>query len=113
MTHSPKSGERYGWDDFKGTRNEWAWWWLEFHYMHHAKAEDDIETEVFCVELRRTQFLYKRALAKIENLRAALLDLYETTKAEHGVHESEIEPWDSSSLGNAKGALADDQGEEK
>lgn len=55
---------------------------------------------------------YQSAIERIEKLRAALLDLYETTKVEHGVHESEIEPWDSSSLGNAKGALIDDQGEE-
>ena len=63
--------------------------------------------------VKEWQKSYDQALKRIENLRAALLDLYETTKAEHGVHESEIEPWDSSSLGNAKGALADDQGEEK
>ena len=43
---------------------------------------------------------------QLEHLRDALSDLYETSRIEAGLNESEVKAWDSSALGNAKGALS-------
>jgi hypothetical protein len=75
----------YGWETFKGTRNEWAWWWLDFHYLHYAKENDDISEEIFCAELKATkkerdalQSQLTAANASVARLRAEFLLLVDT-----------------------------------
>lgn len=63
-----ESRPEYLWDNFKGTRNEWAWHWLEFHYLYWAKEDDDIDTEIFCKELLKSKQELKEARANIEKL---------------------------------------------
>lgn len=78
--------------------------------MRILKANDcaiGLEAEMLPAQTIRKIFeeiLWSRK--QLENLKDALSDLYETTRIEAGLNESEIEAWDSSSLGNAKGALS-------
>lgn len=72
MSDTKSEASSYGWQDFKGTVNEWAWWWLEFHFLHHAKADDDIETEEFCRQLMITKAKHERVLQMLEIAKTAL-----------------------------------------
>ena len=74
MSDTKSEASVYGWQDFKGTINEWAWWWLEFHFLHHAKANDDIETEEFCRQLMITKAKHARVLQMLEIAEAELKD---------------------------------------
>lgn len=66
--------EGYPWnrEQFKGDKRKWAQWWLEFHYLHHAMNDDDIETEMFCREMMKVNKAYDALKAENSKLREAL-----------------------------------------
>lgn len=78
--------------------------------MRILKANDcaiGLEAEMLPAQTIRRIFeeiLWSRK--QLDNLKDALSDLYETSRTEAGLNESEVKAWDSSALGNAKGALS-------
>lgn len=93
--------EGYPWNDeqFKGNKHHWAYWWLEFHYLHHAMNAGDIETEMFCREMMKTKKLLDqeaaiphsksetRALSEVE--RAELMEIKHRLKGAGCLYEDD------------------------
>lgn len=97
MTNSPKSG---------GAREFWVSEEVENQGKYIYQKALPHSWPPWCPQIHTIEYsvydaLKQQALA----MREALEEIYNDTKAEHGIHESEIKSWDSSSLGNVKGAL--------